>query len=149
MTDLGDYLEEKGMKNVALTSSGEVRKRGSNRHLEGFLRRLGTRPAASADADAETGVVDVPRPQSAKEGPNVLITTSLLSRGLDFTPDIRHVLIVDEPRNMVDFLHRAGRVGRAGFKGRVVIFGKMKGRGSERAKEVRKRVGVLSANKNK
>ncbi len=36
---------------------------------------------------------------------------------------------------MVDFLHRAGRSGRAGESGKVVVFGKMKGRGSERWKE--------------
>ena len=41
---------------------------------------------------------------------------------------------------MVDFLHRAGRSGRAGMGGKVVIFGKSKGRGSDKAREVRKRV---------
>jgi len=80
-----------------------------------------------------------------KKTPHVIITTSLLSRGLDFAPDIKHVFIVDEPRNMIDFLHRAGRSGRAGQKGRVVVFGKMTGRGSGLAKEVRKKVGALKA----
>ena len=43
-----------------------------------------------------------------------MITTYMLSRGLDFSPNVRHVFIVDEPRNMVDFLHRSGRSARAG-----------------------------------
>jgi ATP-dependent RNA helicase MRH4 len=72
-----------------------------------------------------------------------MITTSLLSRGLDFDPSIKHVFIVDEPRNMIDFLHRAGRSGRAGQTGRVVIFGKGKGRGSDKAREVKQRVRAL------
>jgi ATP-dependent RNA helicase MRH4 len=75
--------------------------------------------------------------------PHVMITTSLLSRGLDFSPNIKHVFIIDEPRNMIDFLHRAGRTGRAGEHGRVVIFGKMEGRGSQRSKAVRTRVKTL------
>ena len=53
----------------------------------------------------------------------MLVTTSLLSRGLDFTPAVKHVFLLDEPRDMLDFLHRAGRTGRAGRVGNVVVFG--------------------------
>ena len=60
---------------------------------------------------------------------HVLVATSLLSRGLDFLPEIKHVSTVNEPRNMVDFLHRAGRSGRVGQSGKVV---KMQGRESSR-----------------
>jgi len=123
---------------VAMTSQSEHRGRGSNRHLEGFLRtRSGstTESASSTSASAD----------DVKEVPHVLVTTSILSRGLDFSPDIKHVFIVDEPRNTIDFLHRAGRTGRAGQQGKVVVFGKLKGRGSQRAKDVRKRVGALAA----
>ena len=69
-------------------------------------------------------------PPKSPDQPRVLVTTSLLSRGIDFDPSVRHVLIVDAPRNMVDFVHRAGRTARAGMEGKVVIFGKRKGRGS-------------------
>ena len=75
--------------------------------------------------------------------PHVLITTSLLSRGLDFTPDVKHVFVVDAPRNNIDLLHRAGRTARAGLQGTVVIFGKAKGRGADLDKEVRQRVKTL------
>lgn len=44
---------------------------------------------------------------------------------------------------MIDFLHRAGRSGRAGHRGKVVVFGKMTGRGSSKLALVRKRVGAL------
>jgi ATP-dependent RNA helicase MRH4 len=76
--------------------------------------------------------------------PHVLVTTSLLSRGLDFSPMIKHVFIVDEPRNMIDFLHRAGRAGRAGEAGKVVVFGRTKGRGSGRTDEVKQRVRAVA-----
>jgi superfamily II DNA/RNA helicase len=66
--------------------------------------------------------------------PRVLITTSLLSRGLDFSPSIKHVILVDQARDQVDFLHRAGRTGRGeGGVGNVYVFDSgdvMKRRGS-------------------
>ena len=132
MEDLGLYLKEKGIPNVALTSTTEARFRGSNRHLAGFLK------------DTEgVSTVDSSAPPSQSD-PHVLITTSLLSRGLDFSPQIKYVFIADEPRNMIDFLHRAGRSGRAGNEGKVVVFGKMKGRGSDAAREVKRKIGALA-----
>jgi ATP-dependent RNA helicase MRH4 len=167
VNELGDYLTEKGIKNVALTSTSDQRKRGSNHHLDGFLRQ------ATEDNKDKTPTTSTPEPSnsdnhprrsiqplikptsdlsvttklrpSPRDQPHVMITTSLLSRGLDFSPAVRHVFIVDEPRNMIDFLHRAGRSGRAGERGKVVVFGKMKGRGSDKAKDVRRRVGILTA----
>ena len=127
--ELGKYLEEQGIPNVALTSTSETRHRGNNHHLDGFLRSTETSEPSSKGSDE----------------PHVLITTSLLSRGLDFSPAIKHIFIVDSPRNMVDFLHRAGRSGRAGEQGKVVIFGKEKGRGAGQDKEVKRRVGALVA----
>lgn len=153
---LGASLRDKGIANVALTSAGEARKHGSNHHLDGFLRVRESEPEAEVEDDAgaerdmrkEDGKAGVSRRatmEDLKDVPHVVITTSLLSRGLDFAPDVKHVFIVDEPRNMVDFLHRAGRSGRAGEAGKVVVFGKSKGRGSDKAKVVRKKVGALAA----
>ncbi|TFK48116.1 P-loop containing nucleoside triphosphate hydrolase protein [Heliocybe sulcata] len=104
--ELCAYLEKGGVKCAEITSTGEARKKGSNKHLAGFLKN--SSPAATESAEV----------------PRVLVTTSLLSRGLDFAPSVSHVFILDEPRNKVDFLHRAGRTARAGSKGTVVIFGK-------------------------
>ncbi|GLB44185.1 putative P-loop containing nucleoside triphosphate hydrolase protein [Lyophyllum shimeji] len=143
--ELGKYLEERGIKNVALSSTSEHRKRGSNHHLDGFLRGHAKDAEGAAGVDTASAALGVGVTSDPKSSPHVMITTSLLSRGLDFSPSIRHVFIVDEPRNMIDFLHRAGRTGRAGQKGKVVVFGKMKGRGSAKAKDVRKKVGSLVA----
>ncbi|ELU39973.1 DEAD domain-containing protein [Rhizoctonia solani AG-1 IA] len=115
--ELGEYLKREGIKCVSLTSESENRQRGSNKHISAFLKPF---PGAIRKGASNS---------SSEDSLDVLVTTSLLSRGLDFTPAVRSVFIVDEPRNEVDFIHRAGRVGRAGRAGRVVVFtdGKNKG----------------------
>ncbi|KAG7095283.1 hypothetical protein E1B28_006054 [Marasmius oreades] len=102
-------------------------------------------PRVLKPTTTSVGYPPMPLSQFKEQTPRVMITTSLLSRGLDFSPTIKHVFIVDEPRNVLDFLHRAGRSGRAGHKGRVVVFGKFpdSGRGAGRSREVKKRVGEL------
>ncbi len=45
-----------------------------------------------------------------------LIATDLASRGLDFC-DMTHVINFDIPRDFENYLHRVGRIGRAGKKG--------------------------------
>ncbi|KLO16265.1 P-loop containing nucleoside triphosphate hydrolase protein [Schizopora paradoxa] len=134
---LGQYLTNKGITNVALAGGGAARGYGSNKHLDGFLKPINTGSRSSATS---------PSPSLNEENadtPHVLITTSLLSRGLDFSPSVRHVFLADPPRNMLDFLHRAGRSGRAGASGAVVVFEKLKGRGSLKGKSLRQRVDAL------
>ncbi|KAG9015926.1 RNA helicase [Tulasnella sp. 427] len=111
---LADYLEQRGMKSLVMVGNAEGRRKGSNKHLAGFLSPVAM---SSAKKAVQEGV-------DAQDGPRILITTSLLSRGLDFDPSIRHVFVVDEPRSAVDFIHRAGRTGRAGNVGTVVLFEK-------------------------
>lgn len=48
-----------------------------------------------------------------------MLSTDLGSRGLDFT-FLTHVVNFDYPRTNSDYLHRAGRTGRAGRKGKVI-----------------------------
>lgn len=142
--ELGEWLEKKGIKNVAMTSQSSARVYGSNKHIAGFLSAPASHTSKSSTA------ITVPVPPAAAEGPTevteeprVLITTSLLSRGLDFSPSIGNVFILDSPRNMVDFLHRAGRTARAGRAGRVLIFQKDSGRGSAPTKNLREKVRKL------
>lgn len=113
--EIGEYLRKMKMPALVMTGSSEGRRRGSNEHLASFLRR---------PSGARNSSPPLRSPSNSVGDPRVLITTSLLARGLDFSPSVSHVLIVDEPRNEVDFLHRAGRTGRAGRAGTVVVFGK-------------------------
>lgn len=53
---------------------------------------------------------------------NVLITSDLSSRGLDF-PDVSHVIQMDVSTNEDFFVHRAGRTARAGKSGINVVIG--------------------------
>lgn len=119
--ELGGYLEAKGVECVRMTGESDARRKGSNKHLEAFLNLQTTSPSSSK-----------PIASSATPPPRILITTSLLSRGLDFSPDVKHILIADEPKNEVDFLHRAGRSGRAGRVGNVIVFGKGRKRSSRK-----------------
>lgn len=50
-----------------------------------------------------------------------LITTDLLARGLDF-PSISCVINYDMPLTTASYIHRIGRTGRAGKRGRAITF---------------------------
>jgi ATP-dependent RNA helicase MRH4 len=125
---LAQYLNEHQIPAVPLVRVLErgKRKKNNDNSIESFLKleETGARVRRKEAKIADSG--------GAQPEPRVLVTTSLLSRGLDFSPLVKHVFIVDEPNNMVDFIHRAGRTGRAGQQGKVVIFSKSKGRGSAR-----------------
>lgn len=51
----------------------------------------------------------------------VLITTDLLSRGLDF-PKVQLVINYDMPSSNVNYIHRVGRTGRGGVRGQAITF---------------------------
>uniref|UniRef100_A0A8D8S712 ATP-dependent RNA helicase vasa, isoform A n=2 Tax=Cacopsylla melanoneura TaxID=428564 RepID=A0A8D8S712_9HEMI len=51
----------------------------------------------------------------------VLVATSVASRGLDI-PGIRHVINFDLPQEVDEYVHRIGRTGRVGNKGRATSF---------------------------
>ncbi len=52
---------------------------------------------------------------------NILITTSLMARGLD-VPDLEYVINFRCPNHFEDYVHRVGRTGRAGNKGVSITF---------------------------
>lgn len=136
--DLNEYLTEKGFGNLLMTSESATRKRGTNKHVSDFLvnprEQLQGLIEAKHDPKLHLPVktspkaignrVDVDAPDPVLSEQRVMVTTGVLSRGLDFSPNVSTILMVDEPTTAVDFIHRAGRAGRAGNMGRVVIFSK-------------------------
>eukprot|EP01124_Arcella_intermedia_P036489 TRINITY_DN956_c0_g1_i1.p1 TRINITY_DN956_c0_g1~~TRINITY_DN956_c0_g1_i1.p1 ORF type:complete len:1272 (+),score=386.50 TRINITY_DN956_c0_g1_i1:45-3860(+) len=52
----------------------------------------------------------------------ILISTDLASRGIDTNVMVEHVVLYDFPNTVINYLHRIGRTGRAGAKGRVTAF---------------------------
>ena len=71
--------------------------------------------------------VKTPPPTPARRYlPNtkVLVTTDLGSRGID-TIAVKTVVLYDVPHSSVDFIHRLGRTGRMGMRGKgIVLVGK-------------------------
>lgn len=67
----------------------------------------------------------------------ILVATDVAARGLD-VKDIQMVINFDFPNNMEDYIHRIGRCGRAGAKGRAVSFF-----GSKNARNARELIKIL------
>nr|ODN97867.1 hypothetical protein L204_03292 [Cryptococcus depauperatus CBS 7855] len=137
-------LGTKKLDCLAWTASGGERLRGRNGSLNDFLLRPELPKITSQNMDDGEGSFsqdEIPLPIASDSNPDilpssksaanktdtkkrrVLVTTSLLSRGLDFHPSVSSVFLVQPPRDVLDFVHRAGRAGRAGRPGRVVVFG--------------------------
>ena len=114
-------LENKDVPVLAITGEADDRVRGTNGRLDDFLLQPGGRPVPPRRAGSA----------ASDKAARVLITTSLLSRGLDFAPSVKHVFLLDEPRDILDFMHRAGRTGRAGRVGQVTVFGSSGGGGGK------------------
>jgi ATP-dependent RNA helicase MRH4 len=158
--EMGAYLSENGVPNIVVTGqsneNGEGRSGrrvyGSNKHLAGFLRPilnksspLHSQPPYAGGQEEQKGepATGLGKSKSESESPRVLLSTSLLARGLDFDPSVSHVFVLDPPRNTADFLHRAGRTARAGSRGKVIVFGKGAGRGAGKLREMRQRLAAL------
>ncbi|KAK3718189.1 RNA helicase [Vermiconidia calcicola] len=149
--ELARYLQGKGIDAHALSRDSQDRTEDILAGFTGLLpspsSTLLPKPTPSASSTATaispadlahttTTTFTPPRPSTSRSSsspppspralPNtkVLITTDLLSRGIDTLP-VKHVILYDVPHTSIDFIHRLGRVGRMGRRGRgVVLVGK-------------------------
>ena len=55
-----------------------------------------------------------------KGGLRFLIATDVAARGIDI-PDLSHVIQYDVPQHPENYIHRAGRTGRAGASGTAIM----------------------------
>jgi ATP-dependent RNA helicase MRH4, mitochondrial len=159
--EMGAYLSEHGVPNIVVTGQQNMAQRngqresgrriyGSNKHLAGFLKPMRNKKgptnsqSPSEKGTEETETAGAGAGETEGQSPHVLLSTSLLARGLDFDPSVSHVFVLDPPRNTADFLHRAGRTARAGRRGKVVVFGKGGGRGAGKLREMREKLAALA-----
>ncbi len=59
--------------------------------------------------------------QFKKNGAKVLVATDVAARGLDIS-DVSHVINYDLPQTYDDYVHRIGRTGRGGKRGKALTF---------------------------
>ena len=138
-TELAAYLVTKGIQASALNRDTSEQRQSE---LLSFFTSPATEmpsdpgsgksasPTSSPSAEASTRQ-DRPRSSATSSSPRrslpntrVLVMTDLGSRGID-TIAVRHVVLYDVPHTTIDFIHRLGRTGRMGKRGRgVVLVGK-------------------------
>ena len=131
-SELANYLLSKGIQAVALNrDTSEQRQSDVLRTFTSSAREtVATTPndhAIPPSGPNFSAVVRPSRPSIPKRQlPNtkVLVSTDLGSRGID-TLAVRHVILYDVPHSTVDFIHRLGRTGRMGRRGKgIVLVGK-------------------------
>ena len=59
--------------------------------------------------------------QFKEEKVKVMVATDVAARGLDI-PNVTHVINFDTPQTYSDYVHRIGRTGRGGARGRAHTF---------------------------
>jgi len=106
-TPLTAYLQSKGID--AVEFGRDTESRSQSKILEYF-----TGPKVEAQIEGSG-------PRAALKRMKVLVTTDIASRGVD-TKQVRNVLLYDVPFSTVDFIHRVGRAGRMGKRGRAFVF---------------------------
>ena len=118
--------EDKIMKlhEILQTIEGNViiflEKKKSVDKLEGFLLNRNYNVIGIHGDKIQTERQNAIKKFSSGEIP-ILIATDVASRGLDF-PNVSYVFNFDMPKNIEDYIHRIGRTGRVGNKGKAISF---------------------------
>lgn len=102
-----EELHELGVNARSLGLQDEDR--GKQALMRSTLRKFNPRRRIKRDGDGD------------EAEPSLLLTTQASVRGLDL-PELSHVFVVGVPESEVEYHHVAGRVGRFGRQGRVVVF---------------------------
>ncbi|KAK1751823.1 P-loop containing nucleoside triphosphate hydrolase protein [Echria macrotheca] len=114
--EVADYLVSKGIDAVALHRDTPEHRQSAM--LASFTSSEPLR--VPKEKELPSTVVRTRRLANTK----VIVATDLASRGID-TLAVRHVVLYDVPHTSIDFIHRLGRAGRMGRRGKgVVLVGK-------------------------
>ena len=112
--EVADYLVSKGIDAVALHR--DTLESRQSEMLESFT----TKDPMKVSLDSSLPSLKGRRLPNTK----VIVATDLASRGID-TLAVRHVVLYDVPHTTIDFIHRLGRAGRMGRRGKgIVLVGK-------------------------
>ena len=134
--EVADYLVSKGIEAVCLNRDTPEQRQTKTleefttreKHIEIPLPRqeVALPPSVGPNYKPSFGE-EPPSPKAGRRRlPNtrVLVTTDIGSRGID-TLAVKTVILYDVPHSTVDFIHRLGRTGRMGMRGRgIVLVGK-------------------------
>lgn len=150
-TEVANYLQKKGIDAVAMNR--DEKEQRQSEILEGFTTRDATleEPIEEPESAAVSNLVpqcveakakvsqegssdpsdelplqrDIPE-STVRRLPNtkVIVATDIVARGID-TVAVKSVILYMVPKSTIDFIHRMGRVGRMGSRGRgIVLAGK-------------------------
>lgn len=106
--EVAEYLRSKGIDAQALHRDTAEKRHGQV--LEAFTTPEALRIPTPSVASRRRSLANV----------KVLVVTDLASRGID-TLAVRHVVLYDVPHTTIDFIHRLGRAGRIGRRGRGIV----------------------------
>lgn len=128
--EVADYLVSKGIDASAL--SRDTPEHRQSEILSFFTSSSAEEASTKAAPEKSTSLSPASSssrkmnlaPRRSLPNTRVLVMTDLGSRGID-TIAVRHVILYDVPHTTIDFIHRLGRTGRMGKRGRgIVLVGK-------------------------
>ncbi|CAD6506475.1 BgTH12-07703 [Blumeria graminis f. sp. triticale] len=128
--EVSDYLVSKGIDAIAMNRDTSDERKSeilcSFTQAKSHEAPIDQTPEPSYNDQPNFIPIGMKAPSAKKTLRNVkvLVTTDLGSRGID-TLAVRNVILYDVPHSTIDFIHRLGRTGRMGRRGKgYVLVGK-------------------------
>jgi ATP-dependent RNA helicase MRH4, mitochondrial len=124
---LSAYLRTMGIDAVGLNRDTATRLEKHDGRLGDFSGRPPTKAPERPESirrrvieGQPAGIAIAPLNGKLLQDTKVLVVTDLASRGID-TTQVRHVILYDVPHSSIDFIHRLGRTGRMGRRGKATV----------------------------
>ncbi|CCU82147.1 mrh4/ATP-dependent RNA helicase [Blumeria hordei DH14] len=128
--EVSDYLVSKGIDAIAMNrdTSDERKSEILSSFTQAKPHEAPTHRIPEPSTNDQPNFIPIgmkaPSAKKTLHNVKVLVTTDLGSRGID-TLAVRNVILYDVPHSTIDFIHRLGRTGRMGRRGKgYVLVGK-------------------------